>query len=108
MSVEIPTNMDEVAMKIARASVHGEQLKADDVIHDAVKDMMQAYMDAALEGHYDDVKWDQKDLVVTDIMGKEVGRISPEGQDFVHDFRASADDLSDKLTAAAKKIVGGR
>ncbi|WP_367341393.1 hypothetical protein [Limosilactobacillus sp.] len=108
MSIEIPSNMDEVAMKIAQANVHGKHLEADDVISDAVKDMLQAYMDAALEGHYDDVKWDQKDLVVTDIMGKEVGRVSPESQDFIGDFKDSADKLSLKLSDAADKIVGGR
>ena len=55
MSVEIPSNMEEVAMKIAAAKVHGEDLAVDDVIKDAVRDTMQAMMDEALEGHYDDV-----------------------------------------------------
>ena len=41
MSIQIPENMEEVAMKIAAAKVHGEDLAVDDVIKDAVRDTMQ-------------------------------------------------------------------
>lgn len=108
MSVEIPTNMEEVAMKIAAAKVHGQDLATDTVIRNAVRDTMQAFMDEALEGHYDDVSWDGDHLVVTDFTGKSVGAVTPSGDSFVADFKANADQLSLKLENAATKIVGGR
>lgn len=108
MSVEIPSNMEEVAMKIAAAKVHGQELDADTVIKAAVLDTMQAFMDEALEGHYDDVRWSGKQLVVTDFTGKEVGSVAPAGESFIADFRANADQLSLKLEKAAGQIVGGR
>ena len=108
MSVEIPSNMEEVAMKIAAAKVHGEDLAVDDVIKDAVRDTMQAMMDEALEGHYDDVSWSGTQLVVTDFMGKQVGAVSPTEDSFISDFRGNADRLLLTLENAAVKIVGGR
>ena len=74
MSIEIPTNMEEVAMKIAQAQVRGTSLTKDEVIKTAVLDLMQSFMDEALEGHYDDVAWRDQTLVVTDFMAKKWGR----------------------------------
>lgn len=108
MSVEIPSNMEEVAMKIAAAKVHGQDLATDEVIKDAIRDTMQAFMDEALEGHYDDVSWDGEQLVVTDFTSKQVGTVAPNGESFVANFKANADQLSLKLENAAAKIVGGR
>ena len=108
MSVEIPENMEEVAMKIARAGVHGQHLNEDQVIKQSVLDIMQAFMDEALEGHYDDVSWDDNNLKVTDIMGKEVGIVKPTEKTFVDDFKKNADDLVERLEAEASQIVGGR
>ena len=59
-------------------------------------DILQAFFDEALEGHYDDVKWDGDDLVVTDIMGDEVGRIQPQSSSFVDDFKNDADSLIER------------
>lgn len=108
MSVEIPENMEDVAMKIARAGVHGQQLDEKQVITQAVLDIMQGFMDEALEGHYDDVAWNGKNLRVTDIMGKEVGVVKPVGDSFVADFKQNADDLVERLEDEAGHIVGGR
>ena len=58
MSVEIPENMEEVAMQLAQHQVRGEQVDEKAVIQNAVRDILQAFFDEALEGHYDDVKWD--------------------------------------------------
>lgn len=44
MSIEIPTNMEEVAMKIAQAQVRGTSLTKDEVIKTAVLDLMQSFM----------------------------------------------------------------
>lgn len=108
MSVEIPENMEEVAMKIARAGVHGQHLNEDQVIKQSVLDIMQAFMDEALEGHYDDVAWSDNSLKVTDIMGKEVGVVKPAGKTFVDDFKQNADDLVERLEDEVGRIVGGR
>lgn len=108
MSVEVPSNMEEVAMKIAAAKVHGQTLSADEVIRDAVRETMQAMMDEALEGHYDDVNWAGKQLVVTDFTGQQVGVVKPLSDSFINDFRQDADQLALKLEQAATEIIGGR
>ena len=105
MSVEIPENMEEVAMQLAQHQVRGEQVDEKTVIQNAVRDILQAFFDEALEGHYDDVKWNGNDLVV---MGDEVGRIQPQSSSFVDDFKNDADSLIERLENATAKIVGGR
>lgn len=108
MSVEIPENMEEVAMQLAQHQVCGEQVDEKAVIQNAVRDILQAFFDEALEGHYDDVKWDRDDLVVTDIMGDEVGRIQPQSRSFIDDFKNNADSLIERLENSTAQIVGGR
>lgn len=66
-------------MKIAQAQVRGTSLTKDEVIKTAVLDLMQSFMDEALEGHYDDVAWRDQTLVVTDFMGEEVGTVGARG-----------------------------
>lgn len=108
MSIEIPENMEEVAMQLAQHQVRGEQADETSVIRNAVRDTLQAYFDEALEGHYDDVNWDGEDLVITDFMGKEVGRVTPQTDTFVADFKNDADALMERLEDKTTKIVGGR
>ena len=100
MSIEIPENMEEVAMKIARAQVRGEHLTQRMVIETAVTEILQSFMD-------DDVKLEGSALVVYDFMGQEEGRVTPE-VDWVSDFQADADAVIDKLLAAVGQIVRGR
>ncbi|EEW54369.1 hypothetical protein [Limosilactobacillus antri] len=108
MSVEIPQSMDDVVMQVAQRKLHGEQVTEDEVIHGAVRDILQALFDEALEGHYDDVKWSGERLLVTDFMGKKVGEVSPQGASFVADFRENADALILRLEEETTKLVGGR
>lgn len=109
MSIEVPENMEEVAMKIAKYQVHGKKLTEDQVITTAVRDILQAYLDEALEGHYDDVKLaDDHTLVVTDVMGADAGRVTPQGDDWVADFKNDADAVDEYLADEAQKIVGHR
>ncbi|HJA21931.1 hypothetical protein [Limosilactobacillus panis] len=108
MSVEIPQSMDDVVMQVAQRKLHGEEVTEDAVIKTAVRDILQALFDEALEGHYDDVKWSGDDLVVTDIMGQPVGTVSPQGESFISDFRQNADALVLRLEDETSKLVGGR
>lgn len=108
MSVEIPENMEEVAMQLAQHQVRGEQVDETTVIRNAVRDILQAFFDEALEGHYDDVKWDGDNLVVTDSMGDEAGRVQPQSSSFVDDFKNNADSLIERLEDETHRIVGGR
>lgn len=109
MSVDVPENMEEVAMKIARYQVHGETITETEVINQAVKDILQAYLDEALEGHYDDVTMlDDGTLVVTDVMGDETGKLQPQGDDWVADFKADADALDERFANAAQQMAGHR
>lgn len=108
MSVEIPQSMDDVVMQVAQRRLHGEQVSEDEVIHQAVQDILQALFDEALEGHYDDVHWAGDNLTVTDIMGKQVGELAPQGTNFIADFRENTDALITRLEEETAKIVGGR
>ena len=100
MSVEIPQSMDDVVMQVAQRKLHGETITEDEVIKNAVRDILQAF--------FDDVKWAGNDLEVTDIMGKVVGKVAPKGKDFIADFRANTDDLLLRFENETTKIVGGR
>lgn len=108
MSVEMPQSMDDVVMQVAQRKLHGETVTEDEVIKNAVKDILQAFFDEALEGHYDDVKWSGANLVVTDIMGETVGTVKPTGPDFIADFRKDADALLLRFENETTRIVGGR
>lgn len=109
MSIEIPENMEEVAMKIAQHQVRGEHLTEDEVITTAVREILQDYLDEALEGHYDDVTMAADGtLVVTDIMGDKAGEVKPLGENWVADFKANADALDERFADEAQKIVGHR
>lgn len=108
MSVEIPQNMEEVAMKMAREQVNGHQLSEEEIINQAVLDNMQALMDEALEGHYDDVSMQDGNLVVTDFMGKKLATVKPQGPNWIADFKQNSDEMIDRLQDKVVKIVGGR
>lgn len=110
MSIQIPQNMTEVEVQLLDRQKAGEQVTKEEIIRNAVKDTLQALMDEALEGHYDDVKWDDQgqNLLVFDIMGKQVGKAHPQAANFVADFTASPDNLMDYFTKVVTKIVGGR
>ena len=45
MSVEIPENMEEVAMQLAQHQVRGEQVDEKAVIQNAVRDILQAFFE---------------------------------------------------------------
>lgn len=108
MSIYVPENMEEVAMKVAQNQVHGRQVSQDEVIHDAVRDILQALLDDALEGHYDDVKWAGSQLEVTDAMGAKVGTVSSTKASFEEEFKADPDQLKARLADEVDHIVGGR
>lgn len=108
MSVEIPQNMEDVAMKMAREQVRGHQVSEEEIINQAVLDIMQTLMDEALEGHYDDVAMRDGALVVTDFMGKELATVKAQGNDWVADFKENSDEMIDRLQEEVAKIVGGR
>ena len=47
MSLDVPENMEEVAMKIAQYKVRGQELTEEQVITTAVRDILQGYLDEA-------------------------------------------------------------
>ena len=109
MSLDVPENMEEVAMKIAQAKVRRHELTKEEVITAAVRDILQGYLDEALEGHYDDVKMlADGTLEVTDVMGEKVGKVQPSGDDWISDFERNADELDERFADEAQKIVGHR
>ena len=99
MSIEIPTNMEEVAMKVAQQQVRGNNITVDQVIQTAIQETMQALLDNAFDGHYDEVKWQDQSLVVIDFMGELVGQVTSETS-LVDEFKSNAQ--------ATEQIVGGR
>lgn len=110
MSIQIPQSMAEVQVQLAERRNNGEDITEEAVIRNAVRDILQALMDEALEGHYDDVKWDEKgqNLLVYDIMGKQVGKAVPVKDNFIEEFKASPDNLMLHFDDVVTKIVGGR
>ncbi|MBD7894854.1 hypothetical protein H9564_03855 [Limosilactobacillus sp. Sa3CUN2] len=108
MSEYIPENMEEVAVRVAKYQVHGEKVTPEEVIEQAVPDILQALLDEALEGCYDEVKRDGDKLIVTDVMGEQVGVVTPKGKSFVDDFKTDSDSLINYLEAQVAHIVGGR
>lgn len=108
MSAYIPENMEEVVVQVAKHQVHGEQVTPEEVIEQAVPDILQALLDEALEGRYDEVKRDGDKLIVTDAMGEQVGVVTPNGKSFVDDFKADSDALIGYLESQVAKLVGGR
>ncbi|CUS25515.1 Uncharacterized protein LACOL_0207 [Paucilactobacillus oligofermentans DSM 15707 = LMG 22743] len=107
MSIEIPQNMDEVVMNIAREQQVGRIISEDEVIKTAVIESLQAFVDEAAEGHYDTIKWDGEKLIDIDIMGDQMGQIKPTGVNFIEDFRKDALGLMFRLEAVATKITRG-
>ncbi len=107
MSIEIPQNMDEVVMNIAREQQAGHIISEDEVIKTAVIESLQAFVDEAAEGHYDTIKWDGKKLIDIDIMGDQMGQIKPTGTNFIEDFRKDALGLMFRLEGVAIKITQG-
>lgn len=108
MSEYVPENMEEVAVQVAKRQVHGEKVTPEEVIHQAVPDILQALLDEALEGCYDEVKWSGDHLVVTDAMGKQIGTVESQSESFIDDFKADADALIDRFETVTSRLVGGR
>ncbi|WP_441775992.1 hypothetical protein ACRYJE_01565 [Limosilactobacillus fermentum] len=108
MSEYVPENMEEVAVQVAKRQVHGENVTPEEVIHQAVPDILQALLDDALEGCYDEVKWSGDHLVVTDAMGKQIGTVESQSESFIDDFKADADALIDRFETVTSRLVGGR
>lgn len=61
-----------------------------------------------LDGHYDEVKWVQKQLVIYDLSHDEIARIAPRTETFVMDFKTNSQAVLLQLEDAAKKAVGSR
>lgn len=108
MEIEVPESMAEVEKEVADRQAKGEKVTADDVIKQAVKDSLQAYLDFSEEGHYDSVRWDGDALAVTDVMKKPLKTVTSQGESFVADFQANPGALFFYLQDEAMKISGVR
>ena len=108
MSAYITENLEEVAVQDAIHKVHGEKESQEEVIEQAVPDILQALLDEALEGRYDEVKRDGDKLIVTDAMGEQVCVVTPNGKSFVDDFKTDSAALIGYLESQDAKLVGGR
>jgi hypothetical protein len=108
MSVEVPENLEEVAMRVALLKTRGRETTEKEVINQAVLDALQIFVDQELDGHYDTVKYDGAQLVIFDLMGEEISRLDPEQADFEQDFRTNADKTMLRLEDLAHQVVGSR
>lgn len=111
MSQEIPENMHEVLLKVQETNENkpaDEQVTEEQVMLAAVHDTLQYWADYLLDGHYDDVNWDGKQLVIEDIMGEEMGRVSPMSDSFANDFRQSPEGTLFRLESEANQIIAQR
>lgn len=108
MSIEVPENMEEVAMRTALLKTRGQDISENQVIKKAVFDALQMFVDQELDGHYDEVQFDGEELVIFDLMHNEIERVSPDEANFEADFKKSADKTLTKIEAAAHHAVGSR
>ncbi|KRN97648.1 hypothetical protein IV54_GL001223 [Levilactobacillus paucivorans] len=108
MYIQIPTDMDEVQMRQLQLKQQGETWSEDQIIHQAVLDTFQAYLDQIEDGHYDTATWQDEALIVTDINGDQTATVQPQGDTFIADFRKDADQTSADLEQAAIKASGAR
>lgn len=108
MSVEIPENMEEVAMRVAVLKMRGHATTEEAVMQQAVLDALQQFVDQELDGHYDEVAYDGAQLVIFDLMHEEIGRLDPVAETFAADFRANADQTLMRLEELAHHVVGSR
>ncbi|WP_137596858.1 hypothetical protein [Paucilactobacillus kaifaensis] len=108
MSAVIPENMEEIMIKQAMLAKNGKDVSTDELIKQAVLDAFQAFIDQELEGHYDQVSWDSKQLVVHDINHDEIARIDPQTDSFITDFEDNAQLVLFKLEDQARKLIGSR
>lgn len=108
MSIEIPENMEEVAMRTALLKTRGHEVSEDEIMKRAALDALQQFIDQELDGHYDSVNYDGDQLVVTNLSHTEVGRLTPDQNSFAQDFKNNADQLLLRLETASRKIVGSR
>lgn len=111
MSETIPENMNEVRLRVQTLNEQrGDQAPVTeaDVMTAAVHDTLQYWVDYLLDGHYDEVTWVDQDLVVTDVMGKPVGRVSPMSETFANDYRQSPEGTMFRLENEANKIIAQR
>ncbi|UQS84408.1 hypothetical protein MOO46_03905 [Apilactobacillus apisilvae] len=106
MSEEIPENMDEVKLKMARLQIDGhENINEDEIIQKAINDLFQDYLDEAEEGHYDTGKLDKNKIVITGVTGNIVATLESEGNDFIEDFKKDALSLCFRLENEAVKVA---
>lgn len=106
MSKYIPENMEEVAARVVRHQMDGEKVTPEEVIAQAVPDILQALLDDALEGRYYEVKrTGDNELTVTDSMGEKVGVVTPQNKSFIDDFKADSDALIDYLAGETARLV---
>ncbi|GEO74703.1 hypothetical protein FD30_GL000833 [Levilactobacillus namurensis DSM 19117] len=108
MFIQIPTDMDEVAMRQLQLKKMGDDRSEDAIIQQAVLDTFQAFLDQIEDGHYDTASWQGNDLIVTDILGHQTATIKPQGQSLIEDFRQSADQTQQYLQDQAIEAAGSR
>lgn len=108
MSAAIPENMAEIKVKQASLQAQGTDVPTEALIKQAILDAFQAFIDQELEGHYDQVSWDQKQLVVYDLTHDEIARIEPQTDSFITDFETNAQSVLFKLEEQASKLIGSR
>jgi len=106
--IQIPTDMDEVQMRQLQLKQHGETATEDEIIHQAVLDILQNFLDQIEDGHYDTAAWQGENLTVTDINGDLTATIKPMAATFIADFRDNADQVTERLEKEAIQASGAR
>lgn len=108
MFIQIPTDMDEVALRQLQLKKLGEDWTEEAVIKQGVLDTFQAFLDQIEDGHYDTATWQNEALIVTDILGQQTATVHPRGSSFIDDFRHNAELTQQYLEEQADRAAGGR
>ncbi|ANZ57836.1 hypothetical protein BGL34_03350 [Fructilactobacillus lindneri] len=109
MGTGIPETMEQVHVLLAEMQQKGHQITEDELIYQTVQDLLQTYLDAAEEGHYDSVKAvNQQTLEIVSITGKHLGTYQTKATSLVDEFKNNAFKMTLDLEYVANKVVGGR
>lgn len=101
----IPTTLAEIQQVIDWNQKNDKEMSVDEIILEAVKENAQRIVDEALEGPYWTIQWQEKKLLVLDVLKQPIGHISPYNESFLTDFKTTPIPMWHDLATKLNQIV---
>ncbi|GLB46561.1 hypothetical protein WR164_05400 [Philodulcilactobacillus myokoensis] len=107
MSKLVPENMLEIKQKMKQLSNNGHQVSEDKMIYNAIQTLMQNYLEAAEEGHYDNSIMNPKGNQINayDVNNHLIDAIQSTHATFIDDFKQDSFKLILRLEEFADYIA---